>query len=171
MADPMTDRFETYEPDEEDHVWDEEADDRDPRPRVLWGRIAILGGVVVLAFLLGRATSSGGAPAGDLDKARERVEALEAENAALKTEIAALEAEPAAETDDGAAEEDDEAEASEPEDRTYTVKPGDSLTTIAQTLYGDASLDDFLAEANGIADPTKLSVGQVLRIPPDPKEG
>lgn len=177
MADPLTDRFETYDPDEEtygpddeDYVWEEETDARGPKPNVLWGRVAILAALLLLAFLFGRATAGGGVPAADLDKARERVEELRAENAQLKTEIAAQEqddpgsAEAPAETEDP-----EETEAAESQDQTYTVQSGDSLTTIAERFYDDPSLDDFLAEANGISDPRRLSVGQEIRIPPKPE--
>ncbi|MGI8773880.1 MAG: LysM peptidoglycan-binding domain-containing protein [Actinomycetota bacterium] len=177
MADPLTDRFETYDPDDEtyasddeDYVWEEETDARGPKPNVLWGRVAILAGLVLLAFLFGRMTAGGGVPAADLDRAQDRIEELRTENAQLKTEIAAQEqddpgaAEAPAETEDS-----EEAETAESQDQTYTVQSGDSLTTIAQRFYNDASLDDFLAEANDISDPTKLSVGQELRIPPKPE--
>jgi LysM repeat protein len=45
----------------------------------------------------------------------------------------------------------------------YTVKKGDTLTSIAKT-YG-LSLDD-LSKANKITDPKKLQLGQVLKVPP-----
>ena len=49
---------------------------------------------------------------------------------------------------------------------TYTVKPGDSLAKIASKLFGDANKWRELAELNGIADPSKIKVGQVLKLMP-----
>jgi hypothetical protein len=50
--------------------------------------------------------------------------------------------------------------------RTYTVKAGDTLARIALAFYGDASLFDILANANGILDPSLIIIGQTLVIPP-----
>jgi LysM repeat protein len=49
--------------------------------------------------------------------------------------------------------------------RTYTVQAGDTLARIAKAFYGDASLYDVIANANGILDPSIILVGQVLVIP------
>jgi N-acetylmuramoyl-L-alanine amidase len=49
---------------------------------------------------------------------------------------------------------------------TYTVKAGDSLAGIALKLYGDANKWRELADLNGIADPSKIKVGQVLNLIP-----
>jgi LysM repeat protein len=49
---------------------------------------------------------------------------------------------------------------------TYTIKPGDSLTKIAIKLFGDANKWRELADLNGIADPSKIKVGQVLKLIP-----
>ena len=52
----------------------------------------------------------------------------------------------------------------------YTVAPGDTLQSIAQQfLPAGADLTTFtqsIAAFNGIADPSLISVGQVIRIPP-----
>jgi nucleoid-associated protein YgaU len=49
----------------------------------------------------------------------------------------------------------------------YTVVAGDTLSAIAQQLYGDGSLWPRLFEANRnqIADPNLIFPGQVLRVP------
>jgi nucleoid-associated protein YgaU len=47
------------------------------------------------------------------------------------------------------------------------VERGDTLRGIAQTYCGDPSYDDAIAEYNGIRDPTELSVGSEIVIPPD----
>ena|SRR5215218_10325800 len=54
---------------------------------------------------------------------------------------------------------------SAPSERTYTVARGDTLSSIAARVMGKASLWLELSEANGIRDPRRLQIGQVLRIP------
>ena len=51
--------------------------------------------------------------------------------------------------------------------RTYTVKPGDTLSKIAREMYGDANQYPRIFEANQpmLKDPDKIYPGQVLRIP------
>lgn len=48
----------------------------------------------------------------------------------------------------------------------YTVKEGDTLSSIAANWFGDAGKWDLIAKANPFVDPDRLSVGQVLRLPP-----
>jgi LysM repeat protein len=49
---------------------------------------------------------------------------------------------------------------------TYTVKPGDNLGKIALKVFGDANKWREVADLNGIADPSKIRVGQVLNLLP-----
>ncbi len=51
--------------------------------------------------------------------------------------------------------------------RTYTVKPGDTLSKIAQEFYGQANEYNRIFEANRdkLSDPNKIQVGQQLVIP------
>lgn len=49
--------------------------------------------------------------------------------------------------------------------RTYTVKRGDTLSSIAQRFYGHANRYPDIAKANGIRNPNVIGAGQVLRIP------
>jgi len=60
-----------------------------------------------------------------------------------------------------------------PEDgpRTYTVQPGDSLSSIARQLYGQSHMWPTIFEANRhlLADPRLIRPGQVLNIPPKPQ--
>jgi len=50
---------------------------------------------------------------------------------------------------------------------TYTVKPGDTLSKIAQAQLGDpgAYTDIFNANRDLLSDPNKIVPGQVLKIP------
>ncbi|WP_457631356.1 LysM peptidoglycan-binding domain-containing protein [Oceanithermus sp.] len=52
-------------------------------------------------------------------------------------------------------------------DVVYTVQPGDTLSGIALRYYGSASRGAYMkiANANGLADPNKIYVGQKLKIP------
>jgi nucleoid-associated protein YgaU len=51
--------------------------------------------------------------------------------------------------------------------KTYTVKPGDTLSKISQHVYGDAKKyeDIFFANRDKIENPDNLSVGTELVIP------
>lgn len=49
--------------------------------------------------------------------------------------------------------------------RTYTVKRGDTLSSIAARRLGDSSLWRKIADLNDIRDPKRIRVGQVLRLP------
>src|SRR5918996_633715 len=53
-------------------------------------------------------------------------------------------------------------------DRTYTIREGDSLADVAQQTYGDPGLYRMLADYNGIANPDRIVVGQVIRLPANP---
>ncbi len=48
----------------------------------------------------------------------------------------------------------------------YAVKENDSLWTIADAWFGDASRWELIAKANPLIDPDRLKLGQVLRLPP-----
>lgn len=52
-------------------------------------------------------------------------------------------------------------------DVVYTVESGDTLSHIALHYYGSADKSAYMkiAEANGLADPNKIRVGQQLKIP------
>ncbi len=50
---------------------------------------------------------------------------------------------------------------------TYTVKPGDTLSKIAEHMLGDrnAYMDIFNANRDQLSDPNQIKPGQVLKIP------
>ncbi|HHN78435.1 MAG TPA: LysM peptidoglycan-binding domain-containing protein [Phycisphaerales bacterium] len=56
----------------------------------------------------------------------------------------------------------------EPRFKTYTVRPGDNFEKIAARTLGDPKLAMAIARANPLQDPSKLRVGQTIRIPLDP---
>jgi nucleoid-associated protein YgaU len=55
--------------------------------------------------------------------------------------------------------------ASTPGSVTYTVRSGDTLSTIAGDFYRDTRKWTVIASANPGLDPSKLKVGQVIKIP------
>lgn len=179
MDDRMT---ETLRPDEadDDPSYDLDGYEYEERrgPNILWGRIAILGIGLLLAFFLGRATAGGGVDEEQLTQVRADLEQAEAENQRLSDELAAAEAEPEVvetpapeATEAEASEEEGAGDATDPvgetEGETYVVQKGDTLRGIAQTFCGDAQLDDAIAAQNGIEDATQLAVGQSLTLPPE----
>ena len=184
MADPLTEPFEPYQP-EPAYDWEYDEEPRTRKggqmPNVLWGRVAILGALLLVAFLLGRITKSSGIPASELEAANDEIATLQTDLEAANDQIAALQTQvddlqtteaPTDTTTDDTTTTDDGTEdttATDADSQTYTVKSGDTLSIIAEEFYGDASLDDLIAEANGIDDPTAISVGQELVIPPAPE--
>lgn len=58
--------------------------------------------------------------------------------------------------------------AAPPAPRQYVVAKGESLWTIAEKVYGDATLYRIIAEANNIANPARIATGTVLIIPEKP---
>ena len=163
MNDP-TDAYERDEP----YEWDYE-DAEDQRPRIMWGRLISLIVLVVASFLLGRATTTQSSLQDELDEARAEAEAAEEEVRTLEQQLAAEDAEIAIASPSPTAEEEEE-QARPRAGRTYIVKSGDTLAGLALRFYGDSSLDDLIAEANDIEDPSSLSVGMKLIIPPDPND-
>ncbi len=49
--------------------------------------------------------------------------------------------------------------------QSYTVQTGDTLSAIAQQLWGDASLWYLIAEANGLSGSEPLAPGRILTLP------
>lgn len=53
-----------------------------------------------------------------------------------------------------------------PDYTMYTVRSGDTMSSIAQDWFGDAGKWDLIAKANPFVDPNRLAVGDELRLPP-----
>ena len=51
------------------------------------------------------------------------------------------------------------------DEQPYTVHSGDNLSKIAKRFYGSANKYTSIAEANGIANPDLIKVGQELSLP------
>jgi LysM repeat protein len=58
----------------------------------------------------------------------------------------------------------------QPATRTYTVRSGDTLSSIAQRIYGSSSYWAWLWHVNSsvVHNPDSIYVGEVLKIPSDP---
>lgn len=158
--------------------------------RILWGRIAVFGGALLLALILGRCTAGGGGVP------EERFSEIAASNseaqAALESNTAAI-----AELQQRLAEAQAQAQAGTPGgtpatpgadgttattapgtapttdaagNRVYEVQPGDTLSTIAEAVYGDPTAFGIIASANNISGSQPLQVGQTLVIPANPDQ-
>lgn len=129
--------------------------------RVLWGRVGVLAVALFLIFFVGRCSSPDGIPPEELAAVEAEMETLREENRNLREEVAALSAGQAAPEEGGDV-------ANAPAVRTYVVRAGDTLFSIAQEVYGDGQHWEVIAEANGLDSNNKLRVGDELVIPPAP---
>lgn len=146
-------------------------------PRVLWGRVGVLGGALVLFFLLGRLTAPGGSSA-DVTNLRNQVASQASQIATLQAQLRGATAQSPSPTPSLSTSPNPSSSptSSPPAAATtptsYTVKSGDTLGGIAHTVYGTSSgystaaLSALLMQANNITDAHTLRVGQVLTVPP-----
>jgi nucleoid-associated protein YgaU len=161
-------RTEPFEP-EPDPAYDDWGDYEDPRPKILWGRVAVLGGAMLIAFLVGRALAPDGIPPSQLTRAEGQRDDLQAQVDQLSTELRQTQRQltqlqnspPPAETEEKPA-------PKEEEPTIYEVKPGDTLLGLAQEFYDDPELSVLIAEANNMKSTAQLNVGDQLIIPPKP---
>ena len=176
MAMRDRDSLEPYESSDPGYDWDYEPEDHSRNlPNILWGRVAVLGVVVLLAFLFGRMTAGGGGVSEDrFDTARSDLRDARAQVTDLQGQVDDLKAQldaPEPSADPGADENSDNdgtgggGDTNEPEGSNYEVKSGDTLNTIAQKEYGDASKADYIADFNNIAPPYLISPGDVIFLP------
>jgi nucleoid-associated protein YgaU len=160
--DKETTPFQAAQPGPEDD-WQYETDRSGGR--ILWGRILALAVALVLAFLAGRVTAGGNdsTSAASLEKVKKEL-------AAARATIAAENAvpSPTAEVTPESTPTPEPTDSATAASTTYTVKSGDTLRGIAAKFYGDSSLDDLIAQANDITDPSLLHPGTELLIPPKP---
>lgn len=143
--------------------------------QVLWGRVLVLLLALVLAFWLGTTFGGDDDASAQLAEQREQIQQLEGQVRSLEEELTAQNADgeqvaqgdSASEPAQAGGQPTDQASPEE-EPSEYVVQQGDSLTEIAEQVYGDPTLWPVIAEANGIDDPSNLTVGSTLKIPPQP---
>jgi nucleoid-associated protein YgaU len=159
-------RTQPFEPEAEPPYEDWEY--QDPRPKILWGRVAVLGGVMLVAFFLGRALAPDGIPQSDLTAARDQVADLQADVEQLSTELRRTERElTRLESSPPPATTQPSPEPSE-SPTLYTVQRGDTLLDLAEEFYGDPAFAYLIADENDMKRNAKLNLGDTLVIPPKP---
>jgi LysM repeat protein len=162
MDDGRTEPFEPYQP-ETSYEWDyEEEPPQGGRPKILWGRIIAIAIVVLIAFLIGRATAGGGVSQDAYDLLKRKNASLEQQLNDARAAANNAQTPPVDNTASPAA-----SESPAGDTKSYVVKPGDTLRGIAEKFYGDPALDDYIAEANGI-EGSIIHAGDELTIPPKP---
>lgn len=148
----------------------------DYAPRILWGRLAFFALALILAFTVGRCTKSSGVAESTFKAEQQKVVDLQSQNEVLQAQVDAAAAQ--GNNNDGGnggGNKGGNKEASEEateqavgDGQTYTVQSGDTLTTIAEKFYGDATAFDLIVDANNLDSATGLRVGQELVIPEKP---
>lgn len=181
MEEHPTKPFQPYESATTDDAFDygyDEPEPRRPGSDIIWGRVAILGAIVLLAFLIGRTTAGGGVSQAEFDAAKTTAAEAGDQVAELQQQVVALQEQLNAEDTGGTGTQGDGSGNGNPNSgggettgqaETYVIESGDTLQSIAEQFYGDVGLDFLIAEANDITDPTSLHPGQELTIPPKPE--
>ncbi|CAN5277976.1 hypothetical protein BH23ACT9_BH23ACT9_36090 [soil metagenome] len=160
--------------------------------RILWGRIAIFGFALLLMLILGRCTAGGGAD-------EDQLAALQASNTDAQAALAQKDASiaqlqqqlvdaraqeapttPGTGTGDGTdgtlggttgtTPPADATTTDASGNRTYVVQAGDTLSTIAQSVYNDPTAFGVIAQANNLGGNNVLQVGDTLIIPDNPDQ-
>lgn len=159
--------------------------------RILWGRIAVFGAALLLALILGRCTAGGGGVAEErfsevaasFSEAQVALEANTATIAQLQQQLQDARAtQPGGTTTPNPGATDGTPGTGGTEspgtntgtdaqgNRVYEVQAGDTLSTIAESVYGDPTAFGIIASANNISGSSPLQVGQQLIIPPNPDQ-
>ncbi|MFN8106052.1 MAG: LysM domain-containing protein [Acidimicrobiia bacterium] len=131
--------------------------------QVLWGRVLIIGGVLVLAFVIGILIGGSGSDGVSRDAYNDAItqrDKAEQEREQLKQDLQLARSTTPATTSADAA--------GAGETQTYTVKDGDTWASISKKFYGDSSLASEIWDANNMTKDTKLKSGMTLEIPPKP---
>jgi nucleoid-associated protein YgaU len=143
------------------------TDAPEPGLTIRWGRVAALVVALAVAFLLGWRLASRTSASPELARARRDLQQARAQIDELRAAAgeAASPTPSASPTPEPEATEGADVEVGD----TYVVKPGDTLQSIAQKFYEDRTLDDVIARANDITDPSQLTIGRELVIPNRPE--
>lgn len=144
-----------------------------PEARVLWGRVATVVVVVLVAFGMGRC-SADGVPEDEVAALDDQIATLQTENEQLRAQVNSLGQQLAEQPDPApspsqptATESGAPAPVAGVPGGTWTVESGDTLFEIAIEVYGDSGKRQAIADANGLTLESTLTVGQVLQLPPD----
>lgn len=133
--------------------------------QVLWGRVLIIGGVLVLAFIVGILIGGSGGDGVSRDAYNDAIsqrDKAEQEREQLKQDLQLARSTTPASTEPAAGSESSESQ-------TYTVKDGDTWSSISKKFYGDSSMASEIQDANNMTKDTKLKTGMTLEIPPKPE--
>ncbi|MGH7425980.1 MAG: LysM peptidoglycan-binding domain-containing protein [Candidatus Methylomirabilales bacterium] len=145
---------------------------------MFWGRLIVLGGLLLTAFVLGRASVRDAVP--EARSSRSELAAIRRQLAEARAQVGEARAEierlrtAATASPNPSPSPSPTPQASPtlvlptPEARTYSVAKDDSFWKIAKKVYGDATLAGFLAKANNLDEKATLQVGQKILIPPKP---
>lgn len=145
-------------------------DDEEGSPKLLWGRVLALAGVLLLAFLIGRAS----APDDSADEVTELREQLAAANdeieqleqrvkfGATESPAPTVTTTPTDEETDGQGDGDDDTGDGEGVVREYVVKEGDTYVGISEDFFGDPSGGPCISRAN---DEEQLLAGETISVP------
>jgi|GEM_PF-4894569 len=147
----------------------EDGYDGPPGPRILWGRIVVLVIILQLAFFLGRCTSSG-VPESKLQQTESQLKETKAELERAKASPPPLPSPsptPSPEPSASATASPSPSAGSKNADKTYVIKPGDTLASISRLFYGTTDYANALAQFNSVS-PGALTVGSKLTIPGKP---
>ncbi len=146
---------------------------------VLWGRMLVWGGALLAVFIVGfifGASGGDGVSKASYDTLQKKFAEESTKSADLQAQLAAAEQDAKEddsttvnaddENSDGTASSDTSDDTASTGGGTYTIVAGDSFWAIAQKVYGDGNLFELILDANGLAQDSRLVVGQTLEIPP-----
>ncbi|HEU5001408.1 MAG TPA: LysM peptidoglycan-binding domain-containing protein [Actinomycetota bacterium] len=153
-------------------------------PRILWGRVAVLAGLVIFCFLIGRISVGKSSDSSQVTRLQNQVTADNTKIQSLQATVAELSAQPPPSavtqpttTSTNAPvgqpppsptpQPSPSPTAASPAGGTYTVQVGDTLSTIESKFYHQIGLPytTLIEQANGLQS-TTIRPGMKLTIPP-----
>ena len=179
MTGRLTHRFDALGDESYDYGYDDGYDPRH-KPKILWGRVAGLVAIVLVAFLAGRAAAPDGIPQSRYERLRAQLSGLQAENESLRARLAQarVEGSSAGESPSGGSPSPSlgESPGGSPGDSaggsaastTYSVQKNDTFSLISEKFYGTSAYWKDIARKNGLSPNATLKPGQELKIPAKP---